>query len=79
MLKCPDMNYKLCSDVWLAWLPVVTMADFSAAGDQSGCRAFSSTMMPATCGVAIDVPEKSAYESFLAAKMLAPGAATSGC
>jgi len=33
-------------------LPVVMMADFSAAGDQFGCRAFSSATMPETCGVA---------------------------
>ena len=60
-------------------LPVVMMADFSAAGDQFGCRAFSSATMPATCGVAIDVPEPNAYSSSLAARMLTPGAAMSGC
>lgn len=60
-------------------LPVVMMADFSAAGDQFGCRVFSSATMPATCGVAIDVPEPNAYSSSLAARMLTPGAAMSGC
>lgn len=55
------------------------MADFSAAGDQLGCRAFSSATTPATCGVAIDVPEANAYVPFTAAKMLNPGAAMSGC
>jgi hypothetical protein len=63
----------------MSWLPVVMMADFSAAGDQLGCSAFSSATMPDTCGVAIDVPEPNAYASFMAAKMLAPGAAMSGC
>jgi hypothetical protein len=38
-------------------LPVVTMADFIAAGDQSGWRALSSAAMPATCGAAMDVPD----------------------
>ena len=55
------------------------MADFSAAGDQFGCNAFSSATMPDTCGVAIDGPEPNTYASFMAAKMLAPGAAMSGC
>jgi hypothetical protein len=55
------------------------IADFSAAGDQVGCRAFSSAMMPATCGAAIDVPDVNSLEPLFAAKMLAPGAAMSGC
>jgi hypothetical protein len=60
-------------------LPEVIMADFSAAGDHCGCRAFSRAMIPATCGAAIDVPDLNTYASFSAAKMLAPGAAMSGC
>lgn len=55
------------------------IADFSAAGDQFGWIAFSSATMPATCGVAIDVPDLILYEFPCAAKMLAPGAAMSGC
>ena len=55
------------------------IADFSAAGDQFGCRAFKSAMMPATCGVAIDVPDIISEEFTVAARMLAPGAAMSGC
>ena len=55
------------------------MADFSADGDQFGCNAFSSATMTDTCGVAIDGPEPNTYASFMAAKMLAPGAAMSGC
>ena len=55
------------------------MADFRAAGDQFGCRAFSSATTPDTCGVAIDVPEPITYASFMAPNMLAPGAAMSGC
>jgi hypothetical protein len=42
-------------------LPVVMMADFTAAGDQFGCRAFSSATTPATCGVAVDVPEREVF------------------
>lgn len=55
------------------------MADFSAAGDQFGCNAFSSATMPDTCGAAVDVPVINSYASFTAAKMLDPGAAMSGC
>ena len=55
------------------------MADFRAAGDQFGCRAFSSATTPDTCGVAMDVPEPITYASFMAPNMLAPGAAMSGC
>jgi hypothetical protein len=55
------------------------MADFIAAGDQSGCMALSSATMPDTCGAAIDVPDMISYELSFAAKMLAPGAAMSGC
>lgn len=55
------------------------MADFMAAGDQSGCSDLSNAATAETCGHAIDVPESKKYEFLLAAKMLTPGAATSGC
>ena len=67
-------------------IPVVMRADLMAAGDQVGWRAFRSTTMPETCGVAIEVPEKSAYplsanslSGEVAANIFTPGAATSGC
>ena len=60
-------------------LPDVTIADFIAAGDQCGCNPLSSATTPDTCGAAIDVPDMKTYESSFAAKILAPGAAMSGC
>jgi len=36
---------------------VVISADLMAAGDQSGCCCLSSAATPATCGLAIEVPE----------------------
>ena len=60
-------------------------SDFIAAGDQSGCGALSNAAMPVTCGVAMEVPDlkvKPRYDGELlgmvAAKILTPGAATSG-
>uniref|UniRef100_J3LVB9 DUF659 domain-containing protein n=1 Tax=Oryza brachyantha TaxID=4533 RepID=J3LVB9_ORYBR len=56
----------------------VTSADLMIAGDQSGWNALSNAATPDTCGQAIEVPEKNLYESSTAAKILDPGAATSG-
>jgi hypothetical protein len=36
---------------------VLTSADFSSCGVQSGNSCFRIAAAPATCGVAIDVPE----------------------
>ena len=64
-----------------------TRADFTCAGDQSGCAASRSAAEPVVCGVAIEVPWKNAYEgayvpSALIEKTLestlTPGAVTSG-
>lgn len=41
----------------LFFLPVVMIADLTAAGDHSGCRDLSTAMIPVTWGQAIDVPE----------------------
>jgi len=64
----------------------VTIADLMAAGDQSGCRALRSATIPEIVGVAIDVPDKKMNPRSLkvvlvvvAANMLTPGAAISGC
>ena len=66
--------------------PVVTMADLMAAGDQSGWRALRSATTPEITGAAIDVPDSimnpPSFKVVLvvvAANMLAPGAAISGC
>ena len=66
--------------------PVVTMADLKAAGDQSGCKDLRSAITPEITGAAIDVPERITNPPALrvslgdvAAKMLTPGAAISGC
>ena len=68
------------------FLPVVTIADFIAAGDQSGCFALSRATIPETCGVAIEVPDCKANplgymgsKGELAARMPASGAPISGC
>jgi hypothetical protein len=58
--------------------PVVTIADLMIAGDQSGCNALSNAATPDTCGHAIEVPDLNVYGSLTAAKILDPGAATSG-
>jgi hypothetical protein len=58
--------------------PVVTIADLMIAGDQSGCNALSNAATPDTCGHAIEVPDMNLYESLIAAKIMDPGAATSG-
>nr|GLL38853.1 Os03g0158800 [Ipomoea trifida] len=66
--------------------PVVTIADFIAVGDQSGWAALSSATIPATCGVAIDVPLRKLYVLIrtagslgtYAANIFVPGAAISG-
>ena len=57
---------------------MVTIADLMIAGDQSGCNALSNAATPDTCGHAIEVPDMNWYESLTAAKILDPGAATSG-
>lgn len=61
-------------------------ADFSAAGDQSGCTALSSATKPATAGAAMEVPVSVAnpdsppfLNGVVAANMPIPGAAISGC
>ncbi|WRX17720.1 hypothetical protein QQP08_010207 [Theobroma cacao] len=54
-------------------------------GDQSGYNDFSSATIPDTWGVAMEVPERKANAPFvgrsggLAANILTPGAAISGC
>lgn len=67
-------------------IPVVTSADLIAAGDQSGWTALRRATMPATWGVAIDVPLLRLYalsvislENALTARIDVPGAAISGC
>lgn len=67
-------------------LPVVTRADRSAAGDQSGCTARRRATKPATTGVDIEVPDLKTNPSsaplsngVVAANMATPGAAISGC
>lgn len=37
--------------------PVVTRADFIAAGDQFGCTDLRRAAIPATCGQDMEVPE----------------------
>nr|GLL49289.1 hypothetical protein CR513_13785 [Ipomoea trifida] len=65
------------------------IADFIAAGDQSGCALLSNAAIPLRCGVAIDVPDimlKVAFpllvllstENGQAARMLTPGPRISG-
>lgn len=60
-------------------LPVVTRADLIAAGDQSGCFCLRRATIPATAGVAIDVPDMNSYPDPKAASIPEPGAAISGC
>ena len=55
------------------------MADLIMAGDQSGWTDLSKATIAETWGHAMDVPDMSSYESRLAANMLTPGAAMSGC
>jgi len=61
------------------------MADLMAAGDQSRCRALRSAATPEIAGAAIDVPDNIMNPWSLkvvlvvAANMLTPGAAISGC
>jgi len=62
------------------------MADLKAAGDHSGCKALRSAITPEITGVAIDVPESIANPPTfkvslgdVAANILTPGAAMSGC
>ena len=64
----------------------MTIADLKAAGDQSGCKDLRSARTPEIAGVAIDVPESITNPPALkvalgdvAANMLTPGAAMSGC
>nr|GMD55068.1 hypothetical protein LSAT_8X115540 [Ipomoea batatas] len=65
---------------------VLQRIDFITAGDQSGWAALSSATIPATCGVAIDVPLIILYVLILiagfsgtyAANIFVPGAAISG-
>jgi len=71
-------------------LPVVTSADFTAAGLQLGCIDLRRATTPEMCGQDIEVPESilkftdpmaddMAAAGVHAAKMLTPGAAMSGC
>jgi hypothetical protein len=67
-------------------VPVVTIADLIAAGDQLGWIALRSATIPETWGVENDVPERienppasKGYAGELAANILTPGAAMSGC
>ena len=71
-------------------LPVVTSADFTAAGLQLGCIDLRRATTPEICGQDIEVPESilkftdpmaddMAAAGVHAAKMLTPGAAMSGC
>jgi hypothetical protein len=71
-------------------LPVVTSADFTAAGLQLGCIDLRRATTPEMCGHDIEVPESilkftdpmaddMAAAGVHAAKMLTPGAAMSGC
>ena len=62
------------------------MADLMAAGDQSRCVALRSATTPEMAGAAIDVPDSimnprslKVVLVFVAASMLTPGAAISGC
>ena len=41
-------------------LPVFRIAAFTSATVQEGCASRTSAAMPATCGVAMDVPENRA-------------------
>jgi hypothetical protein len=71
-------------------LPVVTSADFTAAGLQLGCIDLRRATTPEMWGQDIEVPESilnftdpmaddMAAAGVHAAKMLTPGAAMSGC
>lgn len=71
-------------------LPVVTNADFTAAGLQLGCIDFRRATTPEMCGHDIEVPESilkltdpmaddMAAAGDHAARMFTPGAAMSGC
>jgi hypothetical protein len=71
-------------------LPVVTSADFTAAGLQLGCIDLRRATTPERCGQDIEVPESilkftdpmaddMAAAGVHAAKMFTPGAAISGC
>jgi len=67
-------------------IPVVIRADFTAAGDQLGCKALISATIPEIWGVDIEVPESMAYSPSIdglwgevAANMWTPGAVISGC
>ena len=62
------------------------IADFKAAGDQSGCIALRSATTPEITGAAMDVPARISNPPALelesgdvAASMLTPGAPMSGC
>lgn len=74
----------------MAALPVVTSADFTAAGLQLGCSDLRRATTPEMCGQDMEVPESilkltdpmaddTAAAGVHAAKMLTPGAAMSGC
>jgi hypothetical protein len=71
-------------------LPVVTRADFTAAGLQLGCIDLRRATTPETCGQDIEVPESilkftgpmaddMEAAGVHAAKIFTPGAAISGC
>ena len=46
------------SAVTTSWRAVVMMAERKTSGVQSGCASASSAATPATCGAAIEVPER---------------------
>ena len=59
--------------------PLRTSADFTCSGVHSGCSSSSSAAAPATCGVAMLVPERrSKAPSGAAERTSTPGAARSG-
>ncbi len=75
------------SSLTTSWRAVVIRADFTADGDQSGWAWSSRAIRPATCGADIEVPEidwnscpgrPSSGVGVLPARMLTPGAVTSG-
>jgi hypothetical protein len=86
--KCPG---RIDSNV--LYIPVVMIADRIAAALQSGWAALRRTAVAETCGHDMDVPDMMLYfttrwspSSFVgddaslhAARMLSPGAETSGC
>src|SRR3989338_2452999 len=59
-------------------IALCSRAALTATGEREGSYCLSSTAAPATCGVAIEVPDQQAYPPGIEEQMSLPGAATSG-